>query len=287
MDYIKTYKSFINSHYLSEGIRITAGVILPALAFAYFNLLSTGIVFSLGALFVSVTDSAGPVHHRQNGMMVCILGILITSLIIGFAGKFPLLIVLFLFISCFFFSMIGIYGSRATSIGTAVMIVTTLSIDPRINLDTPSKVIIHTFYLTSGGFWYLAFSMLLYNFRPYRLLQQALGDCILATAHYLRTRSRFFTKNLNYENTYKQLLEQQAEVQHKQSELAELLFKTRSVVKESTNIGRSLVMIHLEVVDIFERIMMSHQEYPTLHQYFDQTNILNEYYQIAQELAIE
>src|SRR4051812_18732661 len=168
MDYVKTYKSFINSHYLSEGVRITAGVILPALAFGYFDLLSTGIIFSLGALFVSVTDSPGPIHHRQNGMLACIAGILIATLTIGFAAGSAVLMVVFLFISCFFFSMISIYGTRATSIGTAVMLVSTLTIDPRLNLDTPMKVIVHSAYVTAGGIWYMAFSMLLYNFRPYR-----------------------------------------------------------------------------------------------------------------------
>lgn len=287
MDYIRSYKSFIHSHYLSEGVRITAGVVLPALAFGYFNMLSTGIVVSLGALFVSVTDSPGPIHHRKNGMLACIAGILIATLVIGFAATSPILLALFLFVNCFFFSMIGIYGTRATSIGTAVMLVTTLNIDPRLNLDTPLKIIMHSFYMTAGGFWYMGFSMLLYNFRPYRLLQQALGESIQATAQYLLIRSEFFRKDVNYENTFKQLLQQQAEVQHKQNELTELLFKTRSIVKESTNIGRSLVMIHLDVIDIFERIMMSHQEYPLLHQYFENTGILNQYQQLAKELALE
>ncbi|MCW3109476.1 MAG: hypothetical protein JWQ09_3982 [Segetibacter sp.] len=287
MEYIKTYKSFINSHYLSEGIRITTGVVLPALAFSYFNMFSVGIVVSLGALFVSVTDSPGPIHHRKNGMIACIAGILIATLIIGFAAKSYFLLAFFLFISCFFFSMIGIYGARAGSIGTAVMLVITLTIDPRLNLDSPAKVLMHSFYMTCGGLWYMCFSMLLYNFRPYRLLQQALGESIQETAKYLLIRSEFYRKDVNYENTFKQLLQQQAEVQHKQTELTELLFKTRSIVKESTNIGRALVMIHLDVVDIFERIMMSHQQYPLLHQYFDETDILNDYYHLARELAFE
>ena len=167
------------------------------------------------------------------------------------------------------------------------MLVMTLTIDPRLNLDTPGKVIIHSFHMACGGLWYMSFSMLLYNFRPYRLLQQALGDCIQATGEYLLIRSEFYKKHVDYEHTFKQLLQQQATVQHKQNELAELLFKTRSIVKESTNIGRSLVMIHLDVVDIFERIMMSHQQYTLLHQYFDETNILNDYYNLAKELAYE
>ena len=285
MDYIKTFKSFINSHYLSEGVRITVGVILPALAFGYFNQLSTGIMVSLGALFVSVTDSAGPIHHRKNGMLACILGIFIVSIIIGSVANSPVLLACFLFVSCFFFSMIGVYGTRATSIGTAVMLVSTLTIDPRLQLNTIPEVFRHSFYVVSGGFWYMCFSMLLYNFRPYRLLQQALGECIQATGQYLLIRAELYRKDVNYESTYRQLLQHQAEVQQKQNELTELLFKTRSIVKESTNIGRALVMIHLDVVDIFERIMMSHQEYPLLHQYFDETDILNEYYRLAKELA--
>ncbi len=287
MDYIKTYKSFINSHYLSEGIRITTGVVLPALAFSYFNMFSVGIVVSLGALFVSITDSPGPIHHRKNGMSVCIAGILITTLILGFAVKSNFLLAFFLFTGCFFFSVIGIYGARSGSIGTAVMLVMTLTIDPHLNLDTPVKVITHSLYLASGGIWYMCFSMILYNFRPYRLLQQALGEAIQATGEYLLIRSEFYKKDVNYENTFKRLLQQQANVQHKQTELTELLFKTRSIVKESTNIGRSLVMIHLDVIDIFEQIMMSHQQYSELHRYFDETGILNDYHSIAKELSYE
>jgi hypothetical protein len=62
MDYIKEYKSFTNSHYLSDGIRITAGIVLPAVTFNYFNLLPVGIVVSLGAMSVSITDTPGPIQ---------------------------------------------------------------------------------------------------------------------------------------------------------------------------------------------------------------------------------
>jgi uncharacterized membrane protein YccC len=46
-------------------------------------------------------------------------------------------------------------------------------------------------------------------------------------------------------------------------------------------------MIHLDVTDIFERIMMSHQKYEALHNFFDETDILDDYYQLARELANE
>ena len=40
MDYLKQYKSFVNSYYLSEGVRITIGVTLPAIILSYLNNLS-------------------------------------------------------------------------------------------------------------------------------------------------------------------------------------------------------------------------------------------------------
>ena len=286
MDYIKTYKSFINSHYFSEGLRITSGVLLPVFALGYFNMLSTGIVISLGALFVSITDSPGPIHHRQNGMAVCIAAILIITLLIGFLSGSSILLALLLIAASFFFSMIGIYGARAAAIGTAALIVMTISLDTRLNLTSANLVIQHSLLMSSGGLWYMCYSMLLYNFRPYRLAQQALGDYIEATAEYLKIRSELYKNDVNYEKTFNQLLQQQAIVQHKQTELTELLFKTRSIVKDTTTIGRTLVLIHLEIADIFEKIMMSHQQYSKLHSFFDETGILKHFYQLTQQLSL-
>lgn len=287
MDYLKTYKSFINSHYLSEGVRITAGVLLPAFLMSHYNMLSTGISISLGALMVSVTDSAGPIHHRRNGMIVCTASIFIMTLLSGFIAHSPVLLAFFLFIASFFFSMISVYGARAGSIGTATLIILTLSMDTRLNLTSPTAVIQHSLWIALGGLWYTCFSMTLYSVRPYRLAQQALGDYIQSIAEYFLIRSELYNRQVNYESTYRRLLQQQATVQHKQTELTELLFKTRSIVKETTLVGRTLVMIHLDVTDIFESIMMSHQKYSRLHEYFDETNILNEYELLAKELAKE
>ncbi|HEX8355848.1 MAG TPA: FUSC family protein, partial [Segetibacter sp.] len=83
------------------------------------------------------------------------------------------------------------------------------------------------------------------------------------------------------------LLHQQVVVQQKQTELTELLFKTRSIVRESTNIGRTLVMVHLEVAEIFEKIIMSHQQYSHLHKFFDDTDILEDFHLLARRLAHE
>ncbi len=285
MNYLNQYKSFVNSHYLTEGLRMTAGVILPALVLGYFGYMVIGIALSIGALMVSVTDSPGPVHHRRNGMAVCLIFIFAGALVTGLMTKSTVLLAIFVSISCFFFSMITIFGSRAASIGTASMIIITLTIDPKKHLNTPVDALVNALYVASGGIWYMCYSLSLYNFRPYRLAHQALGDCIEATAEYLQLRANLYKKNANDDLLFKQILNQQAVVQQKQNDLSELLFKTRSISKDSTVEGRSLVMMFLDLSDIFEKIMTSHQQYSLLHQYFDKTDILPDFEHVVTTLA--
>ncbi|MEJ0057707.1 MAG: hypothetical protein WDN75_19910 [Bacteroidota bacterium] len=42
---------------------------LPTLVLEYFGMLVAGMPFLWGALFVSITDAPGPIHHRRNGLL--------------------------------------------------------------------------------------------------------------------------------------------------------------------------------------------------------------------------
>ena len=92
MDYLKQYKSFVNSYYLAEGIRITIGIALPAIVLSYFHNLSAGIMVSIGAMCVSIPDNAGPINHRRNAMLICDALIFIVAVCTGFATSFPALL---------------------------------------------------------------------------------------------------------------------------------------------------------------------------------------------------
>ena len=284
MDYIREYKSFIYSHYLSEGIRQTVGILLPALTMSYFDQLPTGIMISSGALCVCVTDNSGPIHHRRIAMTVCNVAVFMVALVVGFTVHSPVLLGIVLCSFCFFFSMLGVYGARAGLIGTAALLAMVLNLShPREGCD----VVRNALYLLTGGIWYMLFSLALYSVRPYRPIQQALGDCIQNTADYLRIRAAFYDKDVDYDANYKALMHQQVIVQEKQNLLSEMLFKTRSIVKESTNTSRILLMIYLDTVDLFESLMTSYQDYATLHGFFDGSGILDRYKNLAIALANE
>ncbi|MEJ7768291.1 MAG: FUSC family membrane protein [Chitinophagaceae bacterium] len=284
MDYLNSYKSFINSHYVSEGIRMTAGILLPAFLASYFNMLPVGLVFSIGALAVSGCDSAGPIHHRRIGMLTCNASIFLVSLAVGLTIHSPVMLGIVLITCCFFFSMLGVFGARAGSIGIASLLVMVLNIDhQRLGWD----ILWNSLYVLGGGIWYMLFSLALYSVRPYKLAQQALGDCIQSIADYFRTRASFYDKNAAYDTIYRNLLQQQIIVQEEQNLLSEMLFKTRDIVKESTTTGRILIMMYLDAADLFERVMTSYHDYTTLHRYFDETPILKRIYSLAMDLAHE
>ena len=284
MDYVRQYKRFINSHYLNGAIRITAGITLPAVLLGFFNNLSAGIVLSIGAMCVANTDTPGPIHHRRNGMIACVLIIFAVTLLTGLASGSAVMTGLLVVVFCFLFSLISIYGNRASSIGVNALLVMVLNIDRH---QQGWHILINAAYVLAGGVWYTVLSLLLYSFRPYKLVQQALGDCVQATADYLRIKASFYSRDVDYDKSYRQLLDSQITIQEKQDLLRELIFKSRKIVQESTHTGRILMMIFLDIVDLFERIMTSQQDYRLLHQFFDDSGLMEECRLLILDLATE
>lgn len=284
MDYIKEYKRFINSHYLSDGVRITAGILLPAIILNYFGLLIVGVVLSLGAMCVSITDNPGPIQHRRTGMLICSGLVFLVSLLTGLVSTQPILLGVIIVLFCFLCSMIAVYGSRAISVGVAALLIMVLNIDRHYE---GGELLLHSLYILAGGLWYTGLSLLLYSIRPYKLPQQALGECIMSTADYLRIRSEFYNKAADYDKIYRDMMEQQVVIHQNQELVRELLFKSRNIVKESTLTGRTLILIFTDIIDLFERSITSFQDYEALHRYFDNSEILQRYQELIVNIAAQ
>jgi uncharacterized membrane protein (TIGR01666 family) len=285
MDYLKKYKSFLYSYYLSSGVRITVGVVLPALIFSYFDMLSQGVAVSLGAMCVSGTDNPGPIHHRRNGMLICLLFLIIVASLTSLTAAYPVLLGILITVFCFVLSMIGVYGARAIAIGVNALLIMVLQMS---HPSQGKEVIIQAAYILLGGLWYTGLSLLLHKFAPYRLGQQALGECMAATANYIRIRAQFYDDNADFDKIYRHMIEQQAIVHTEQELVRELFYKSRDIVKETTNTGRTLLMLFRSLVDLFEQIMTSyHDDYKDLHAAFDGTELMSRYRQLIMQLAAE
>ena len=284
MDYIKEYRSFVNSYYVSEGLRITVGLTLPAIFLNFLGHLSAGIVISLGASCVIMADNAGPIHHRRNAMLICDLLIFLVALATGFVSPFHFPLLILIVILCFSLSMLGVYGSRASSIGLAGMFIMVLNIDREKH---GWDALLNAFYVLAGGLWYTLLSLTLYSFRPYKLAQQAIGECIQATAEYLKIKSAFYERNPDRDEIFSQLLKQQASLHEKQDLIRELLFKSRQVIKDSTPMGRILVIIFQDIVDFFSAILTAPEDDVLIHRLFENTEIIEKYRSLVLSMADE
>lgn len=261
---------------------MTAGVMVPVLLLSYYGYLQTGITVALGALCVGITDNPGPIHHRRNGMLITTIFLFFTIVITGFSVPNILLGMILVVMLPFFFSVIGVYGNRAASAGLACMLVMVLNIDKN---QTADQVIQNALLTVTGAAWYFVLSTGLHQLRPYKLVQQVLGDCMQETARYLRIKASFYGKIVDLDKNYNALTESQVQVHQKQEATRELLFKTRSIVKESTHTGRVLLMAFIDTVDLFEIIMTSQQDYRLLNRQFGETGLLEAFQKAILKLA--
>src|SRR5215213_3343618 len=142
---------FLFSQSLADGLRITLAVLMPALVCYYFNLLDLGMTISLGALCVSLVDAPGPIVHRKNSMLVCLLLVSVVTVVTAYARLNIYLMGLEIMLFSFFFSMFTVYGLRAVMVGNAALLAMVLTMDRPIE---PSQVMWYSLLIVSGGVWY-------------------------------------------------------------------------------------------------------------------------------------
>ncbi|MEP6927278.1 MAG: FUSC family membrane protein, partial [Ginsengibacter sp.] len=277
-------KYFFFSQYLADGIRITLEIILPTLICARFGRMNLGIIISLGALCVSISDAPGPVEHKRNGMFYCNIFILLMALLTGFVNNNFILLGLLVLFSSFFFTMFTVYGTRAASVGTAALLIMILRMAKVMN---SSEVVMESFLILCGGIWYMLMALLLYRLTPYRPGQRSLGDCIHEIAKYLRIKSDLYNSKTNLDNEYRKLIAQQIVVNEKQDAVRELLFKNKELVNEATNRGRLLVVTFADLVDLYEQIMATWYDYASLRERFSSTGVLDDVSFLIKNIANE
>ncbi|SIT33277.1 TIGR01666 family membrane protein [Filimonas lacunae] len=284
MDYTREFRKFITGQYLHSGIRITAGAVIPAVVLYHFDLLAAWMAMPLGALCVSLTDNPGPPHHRKNGLIASILINFVVAIITGFSRELPWLLGVEIVVFGMFFTLIGVYGTRISSIGLIALLVFIFNVDSHLQSHS---IWWDALLFAAGGTWYAFLSMVLYNLRPFLHIQQLMGECLIDMSTYLRIKSGFYKLEPDYEHLNTELMRYQVLIQQHHTDLREMLFKSRQFVSESTTKSRTLMMMFLDSIDLLERVMTSQQDYTSLHEEFDNSDILEDYAWMIAALADE
>jgi uncharacterized membrane protein (TIGR01666 family) len=272
-NYKREIKSFFYSQYFSDGLRMSAGILLPSLVMMQLGNFNLGLTLSLGALCICTIDGPGPVSHKRNAMAVGNICLFAVALITGYARLNMYTLGLEITLFSFLFSMFTVYGNRAASVGTSALMVMIFMLDKEV--PTP-EIPIFCATILAGGLWYMIFSLMFFGIRPYRAAQQTLGENIADIARFLRIKADFYLPNTNFDDNYRKLVSQQIQVSNHQDAVREMLFKSRLMVKESTAASRILVLTFIDLVDMFEQIMATHYDYAYIKEKFESTGILKE-----------
>lgn len=281
-NYLKEVQKFATSQYWHSGMRITAGIFLPLIFLILTGRIAAAIPFLWGALFVSLTDTPGPIHHRRNGMIAAILLNTAVVLLTSFTKEYQGFLILQIIGIGFLLSMGAIFSARAGAIGTLALIVMLLNL---LSIHNEYNTVKGSILIAAGGLWYMVFSLLLYKIRPYRAVEQSLGELLIAIADYVRARGGFYKEGAEPVRCFDRVMTTQSTVQDIQNQTQAFLFNTRQLLGDASPKSRSLMMIYLDSVDLFEQAMYAYQDYALLHKTLDHTGLPNRYYGLILEVS--
>lgn len=271
MNYKAEIQKFITSQYIFSATRIALAIVIPSIILAYFGLLKEYFLFPLGTSFVGLTDMAGPYHRRRNALILAIISFIFVATVASFLKDFPLLIYLEITVFGLFFSMIGVYGQRFATVGGLTLVVFSIFIDGHLSGANIFKSLV-TFF--AGCVWFLIVFMAVTKLQPYKLAGQMIGENYLQLAEYLKIKAKFYKKDYPINQLFEEVIAKQVVIKNLQEETREVVFKTRIIVNESTTTSRLLMLMFLNSIDFFEKLMTSDFDYKKMHENFEKDPVL-------------
>lgn len=284
MNYSSELKKFLTSQYIYSGARIALAIVIPSIILAQLGLLKEFFLFPLGTSFVGLTDQPGPFIRRRNTLLISVVTFFLIALIASLVKDFPVAVYLEIIIFGFFFSMIGVYGIRLAVFGSIALVVLSIFIDGHL---TGNDIFKSSFIFFLGCLWFFVVFMIVTRLQPYKLASQVVGENYLELADYLRIKAKYYSKNPDYDALLNQLISQQIKIKNHQEDTREIVFKTRQIVNESTTQSRILMLMFLNSIDLYDKLLTSENDYKRMNLVFGDSALLQKIYYFLLLMADE
>jgi uncharacterized membrane protein YccC len=271
MNYSSELKKFVTSQYVYSAIRITLATVVPCLILAHFGILKEYFLFPLGTSFVALTDQPGPFIRRRNALAFAIFCFVLVALIASLVKGILPLVLLEIVVFGMFFSMIGVYGQRLAAVGSLSLVVLAIFIDGHL---TGANIFKSLAIFGAGCIWFLLIFLVVTTIQPYKLASQMIGENYLQLAEFLKIKANYYQKNPDFDKLTNEVIAKQIEIKNLQEETRETVFKTRTIVNESTTLSRLLMLTFLNSMDLHEKLMTSESDYKKLQESFEDSTIL-------------
>lgn len=284
MNYSAELKKFITSQYITSAVRIALAIAIPSIVLSYFGLLKEFFLFPLATSFVGLTDMPGPYIRRRNTLILTIISFMLVMGVAGLLKDYPPLIYLEIIVFGLFFTLIGVFGIRMAAVGGLTLVVFSIFVDGQF---FHHHVLVSMAIFLAGALWFLLVFIVVTNIQPYKLASQMIGENYLELANFLKIKSKFYLKNQNNDQLYREVIAKQVVLKNLQEDTREIVFKTRKIVNESTTTSRLLMLMFLNSLDLYEKLMTSENDYSKIHHSFNEEKILEKIHNYLLILADE
>lgn len=265
LNHFKSFLKLLKTAEFSKGISFAVAAILPLLVTGYLDKLEIGIPMTIGVLLSSPSDVPGSLRRRMIGVSFSVFMATLGTLLAGYAAMNALFFVPVLAILLFSFSMISVYGFRASLIAFSGLFAVVLSL-ARVPSDV--SVLAHSLLIGAGGIWYLFFTVSLHYLNRRRETEALLAEGFDLTAQYLEIRNRLLRAAPEDRNQLKkELFDVQSSINEKHEIIREMLISRRKNSGRSGVVRKNL-LIFMEMIDILELAMAYPVNYERMDQLF-------------------
>ncbi len=274
-------RKFTDSTHFTNALKVTIATVTPVLLFAYLGHFEVGFTIALGAFFTYPSDIPSSLKHKINGLIVAAILVAFANLLVNLAYPYGIIFYPLFGLLIFLFSMISVYGQRATAVSFSCLLAICLSF---AHLHSGWEMLQYSGLMFAGGLFYLLISLVFYYLNPYRFVELQLASCIDLTAKYLKLRADLWKIDADKKTITEKQLALQVEINTNHENIRKVLIGNQSLSSDSAQ-NRKLLIVFVNLVEILELALATAFDHKTLHEKFDtHPQIIKSYSTIATNL---
>lgn len=280
---IQKVRNFTDSTNFSNALKVTLAAAIPVLLFSYTGNFQIGFNIALGAFLTYPSDIPSNRKHRINGILVAALIVAGNNLIVNLLYPLPWILYPVIAALIFFFSMISVYGQRATQVSFSALLSICLAFG---HIHEGWEMLQYSGLMLVGGLFYLAISLTFNYLRPHRYAELQIAECIRLTSKYMKLRGDLWKVDSPREKIIEKQLYLQVELNTIHENLREILIRNRSNSNGTSDQTRKMTLVFISLMEILELALSTSFDHNKLHQKFaDHPKVLATYQNLAYNLA--
>lgn len=280
---IQKVRNFTDSTNFSNALKVTLAAAIPVLLFSYTGNFQIGFNIALGAFLTYPSDIPSNRKHRINGILVAALIVAGNNLVVNLLYPLPWILYPVIAALIFFFSMISVYGQRATQVSFSALLSICLAFG---HIHEGWEMLQYSGLMLVGGLFYLAISLTFNYLRPHRYAELQIAECIRLTSKYMKLRCDLWKVDSPREKIIEKQLYLQVELNTIHENLREILIRNRSNSNGTSDQTRKMTLVFISLMEILELALSTSFDHNKLHQKFaDHPKVLATYQNLAYNLA--